>query len=116
MKNKLIKVGVISIGALSLFGCGNDVPTCSAKETQDLVKQIANEEMGNQIGVEAASNFTYSLKGIRTTDENDKTGAFKCAADLYIHAANGGENDIPITYTVEGTDDGKEFYVNVFGL
>lgn len=107
---------VLSLIAL-LGGCSNSVPKCGDSETTDLVKQIANDEMISQLGAESAELFSYSVNAIRTTDENDKTGAFECAAQLEIHASSTGEsNELPITYTVEVTDDGKEFYVDVYGL
>ena len=72
--------------------------------------------MTKQLGEEAAKIFTYGVKTIRTTDTHEKTGAHECAADLSIIGENGKSNSIPITYTVENTDDGKNIYVNVFGL
>ncbi|NAW69445.1 hypothetical protein CAG54_12955 [Vibrio sp. V27_P1S3P104] len=100
-----------------LGGCSPSVPKCGDSETTDLIKQIANDEMINQLGSNAGKMFSYSVNAIRTTDKNDKTGAFECAAQLEIHARNtGNSSEIPITYTVEMTDNGKEFYVNVYGL
>ncbi|WP_201616045.1 hypothetical protein [Psychrobacter urativorans] len=108
---------VITLTAL-ISGCSSSViPKCSAPEVIDTVKEIANEEMGVQLGNETAEVFTYAINSIRTTDENDKTGAFECAAQLEIHAnTNGNSTEIPITYTVEQTDSEEDFYVNVFGL
>lgn len=111
---KLLIVGFSS--AFILAGCGGGVPKCGDSETKKLVSEIADEEMASQIGRAAANKFTYSLEAIRTTDVHDKTGAFECAAELAIHASNGGKNSIPITYTVEKTDDKKQFYVQVYGL
>ncbi len=106
-----------TVMALAITGCSDSVPKCGDAETVDLVKQIADEEMGNQVGKEMAKLFSYSVEGIRTTDTNEKTGAFECAADLSLTASNTGQtNSMPITYTVELTDDGEQFYVNVFGL
>lgn len=98
-----------------LFGSG--VPKCGDSETVTLVKQIADREMGTQLGREAANIFSYKVGAIRTTSTNEQTGSHACSAQLGITASNTGEtNEIPITYTVEATDDGEEFYVNVFGL
>jgi hypothetical protein len=100
-----------------LGGCSPSVPKCGDTETTDLVKEIANDEMVKQVGAEVAKLFSYSVSAIRTTDEDDKTGMFECAAQLEIHASKTGEsNEIPITYTVEVTDSGEEFYVSVYGL
>ena len=102
--------------SLVLASCSQSAPKCGEKEVTDLVTQIAGREMANQIGAEAAKAFSYEVQAIRTTGSNEKTGAQQCAAELKIKASNGGVNELPITYTVERTDDGKQFYVNVFGL
>lgn len=114
MKHSIIPVAVM---AFAIAGCSQSVPKCGDKETTDLVKQIANREMGNQLGAEVAKMFTYTVSAIRTTSTNEQTGAHECAAQLGVTASNTGQtNELPITYTVEMTDNGKEFYVNVFGL
>ncbi|TXD98358.1 hypothetical protein ES754_05415 [Psychrobacter frigidicola] len=108
---------VIPLIALISACSPSTIPKCSAPEVIDTIKEIANEEMAIQLGSETAEKFTYAINSIRTTDENDKTGAFECAAQLEIHAnTNDNSTEIPITYTVEKTDDGQDFYVNVFGL
>ncbi len=114
MKKLIIPV-ILSTAAIA--GCSQSVPKCSDTEATDLVKQIANREMGNQLGAEAAKMFSYTVSAIRTTSTNEQTGAHECAAQLGITASNTGQtNEIPITYTVEMTDNGEEFYVNVYGL
>ena len=106
---------VLMVISAGLFGSG--VPKCGDSETVSLVKQIADREMGNQLGREAANIFSYKVGAIRTTSTNEQTGSYECAAQLGITASTTGEtNEIPITYTVEATDDGEEFYVNVYGL
>ena len=103
--------------ALAVSGCSPTVPKCGDEEVTDLVKQIADEEMNNQLGAELAELFSYEVGAIRTTATNEKTVAYECAAELSITASNTGmTNKAPITYTVEMTDDGEQFYVNVFGL
>ncbi|MBD1584170.1 hypothetical protein [Pseudoalteromonas sp. S16_S37] len=73
--------------------------------------------MIKQLGEDSAKLFTYEVLGIRTTNTHDKTGAHECAADLSIIASTTGKNkEIPITYTVELTDNGEEFYVEASGL
>lgn len=113
-----MKQMVVPLASIALLaGCSNYVPKCGDLETTDLVKQIANEEMTRQVGSESANLFSYSVNSIRTTDEHDVTGAFDCAAQLEVRASNTGDsNELAITYTVEATDDGEEFYVEVYGL
>ena len=106
---------VLMVMSAGLLGSG--VPKCGDSETVSLVKQIADREMGNQLGREAANIFSYKVGAIRTTSTNEQTGSYQCAAQLGItDSTTGVTNDIPITYTVEATDDGEEFYVNVYGL
>jgi len=114
MKKIVLPLMVIS---LSVSGCSQTAPKCSDEETTNLVKEIADREMTNQLGVEAAKLFSYTVGAIRTTATNEQTGAHECAAQLGFTASSTGQTEeIPITYTVEVTDDGEEFYVNVFGL
>lgn len=107
---------VISLIAL-ISGCSSSIPKCSDTEVTDTVKEISREEMISQLGPEVKNIFTYKVLDIRTTDQNENTGAYECAAQLEIHAnTNDNAKEIPITYTVEQTDHGEGFYVNVFGL
>ena len=110
-----MKLSAIAI-VMVLAACYQSVPKCGDTETIVLVKQISDREMVTQLGAEAAKMFSYEVQAIRTTSTNEKTGEHECAAELKIKASNGASNSIPITYTVEKTDDGKQFYVNVFGL
>lgn len=101
----------------AFLGCTQSVPKCSDTETIDLVKQIADREMASQLGAQADKLFFYTVGAIRTTNTNEQTGANDCAAELGVTAKNTGvTNKLPIQYTVEMTDNGKEFYVSVFGL
>ncbi|MDP2789421.1 MAG: DUF2628 domain-containing protein [bacterium] len=92
------------------------VPKCGDSDVTKLVTGIADQKMTKQLGAEAAKTFTYAVEAIRTANTNEKTGALECAADLKINGNNGKSNSMPITYTVENTDDGKDIYVKVFGL
>ncbi len=110
-------VALVFLNFIAVSGCSQSVPKCGDTKTIDLVTQIADREMGKQLGAEAAKIFSYSLGAIRTTNTNEQTGAHECACQLSITASNTGQtNEIPITYTVEKTDKGDEIYVNVFGL
>lgn len=100
--------------ALTLTACGSSVPACSDSATTGLVIEIADRELSKQIGETLAKTVSWQVTAIRTTDENEKTGALSCAAEMHVTGA-GGTTTAPITYTVEATDDG-DFYVNVFGL
>lgn len=110
-------IPTVLLSAIAISGCSKSVPECGDPETIDVVKQISDREMSNQLGATTAKFFSYVVTAIRTKDTSEKTGAHECAAQLGITASSTGQTrEIPITYTVEMTDNGKEFYVNVFGL
>lgn len=116
---EIVKILIIPffLSALAITGCTQSVPKCSADETTSLVKQITKDEMLKQYGTEATEQFSYTLSSIRTTNTNEQTGAHECAAEIDIASSNTGSTiNGAITYTVEMTDDGENFYVNVFGL
>ena len=103
----------IAAGALSLVtACSHNVPACSDQESTELVKQIAKDAIAEEVGRSMADQTLLSVEAIRTTDENEKTGALECAAELIILPQR---NVFPITYTVEATDD-NGFYVTVYGI
>jgi len=111
------KTLLIVLLAALIVGCSSSVPECSDTEVIDLVKEITNDELIEKMGSEAANKVELTVDSIRTTDINDKTGAFDCAAQLGVSSSmNDYSDEFPITYTVEQTDDGDEFYINVFGL
>lgn len=102
---------------IAISGCSKSVPKCGDTETTDLVKDITDREMTRQYGADSASLFSYSVEAVRTTWTDEQTGAYECAAQLVMSANNTGQSEeAPITYTVELTDDGEEFFVNVYGL
>lgn len=111
---KLFSISALAI-ALMLSACSPSVPKCSDTKTTNLVKEIADRGMRNKAGEEIAKAVSYAVEAIRTTDTHEQTGAHECAAELKING-NGRSVSGSITYTVEKTDDGKQFYVKVFGL
>jgi len=113
MKSGLIITAIFVTGALT--GCSQSVPLCGDSETTELVIEISNQKIESVYGKEKASEIDLAVESIRTTDTNEKTGAFSCAANLSMSGPK-GKDTLPITYTVEMTDNGDEFYVNVYGL
>lgn len=105
---------LLALTALMAFA-DESVPACSSDKATNLVVKISNEELARQVGAQVAKNISISVSAIRTTKTNDQTGAYTCAAQLDI-ARPDGNRALPITYTVEKTDEGNQFYVNVFGL
>lgn len=92
----------LTLALVSVGLSGSVVPKCGDPETINLVKKIAERKY---------PFFSPTVSVIRTTSTSKQTGAHECAAQLDTLAGNA-----PITYTVGRTDDGKEVYVNVFGL
>lgn len=60
-------------------------------------------------------SISLKLVDIRTTAMDEKLGKYTCAADLEI-TGSGGSKKLPVQYTSELTDGGKQFYVTVYGL
>ena len=106
---------VFCVAFLGLGACGGGVPGCSSDETKELVIQIADDEMKRQLGQEMGGQISYSVSAIRTRETNTETGSHTCAAELQVKGPR-GSSKIPIEYTVETTDSGEEFYVEVYGL
>ena len=113
---KLFTLSLVAI-SVSLFGCGSGVPACNDSETKNLVVEIAKDELVRGAGQSIADNVDMEVMAVRTQYTDEQTGAHECAAELSMTSkSNDRVNEISITYTVEATDDGDNFYVNVFGL
>ncbi|MEI6895600.1 MAG: DUF2628 domain-containing protein [Colwellia sp.] len=115
-------VGAIGFPLAALFfillasgGFGSNVPECGSSDATNVVISISEDELIRTLGAEVAESISISVNAIRTTATNEQTGEYECAAQLFIRGPE-ATNDIPITYTIEMTNNGEEFYVNVFGL
>lgn len=97
-----------------LSACSTSTPTCSDTETVDLVKEITMDELRSAWG-NAANSLDVSVEAIRTTDRNETVDSYTCAAQLEM-TGPGGTETADISYTVQSTDKGDEFYVEVYGL
>jgi len=109
---KLIVITIITLAGLS--GCTGGTPKCGDSETKDLVIQIAKDELTKQGMSKIIPNIDFEVANIRTTSHNKDVDSYQCAADFKMIGEK--TKTLPITYTVEATDDGKSFYVNVFGF
>lgn len=87
------------------------IPGCSNPKTLDLVKEIARQQ-------QPILGKPKEIKHIRTTDQNSYFSVlvtrYRCAAAL-DYAIPGWSTLLPITYTVELTDD-DNYYVTVYGM
>ncbi|HCH49353.1 MAG TPA: hypothetical protein DEV59_01395 [Proteus sp.] len=115
MKTKIMKVALLGALVLPLVGCDNGTPNCDSSEAKDLVVDITKDELRDQKMGSLIDQIKIKVESVRTREHDAKRDTYSCAADLSFEG-QGGKNSIPITYTIESTDDGKQFYVNVFGL
>lgn len=88
-----------------------------------MVINISKEEIIRQAKVapwivkpEDAENLILEVINVRTANFNKEIGKYECGADLKMTFPNGGTNNLPITFTSELADDGKNYYVSVNGL
>ena len=115
MKTKFLKVALLGALVLPLVGCGGGTPNCDSTEAKNLVIDITKDELRDQKMASVIDQIKIRVESVRTRDHDEKRDTYSCAADLSFEG-KGGKNTIPITYTIESTDDGDQFYVNVFGL
>jgi len=94
------------------------VPSCSDSDSTALVIEISKGELVSQDPSFKSKiddgSLSLVLDAIRTTGTNENTGSHTCAANLKVENKGQG-GSLPITYTIEPTDDGQ-FYINVYGL
>jgi len=112
MKKNLFIVAVIG----TIAGCSSATPDCSSEDATNLVMDITRDEMAIYTSVKQANSFEYSLDAIRTREHNEDVDSYRCAAELSISGLPQGSVSEEIEYTIESTDEGGEFYVEVFGL
>jgi hypothetical protein len=105
----------LTIGVqLLLDNLSSGTPKCSASKTKKLVIQIAKEEFTKQGMSKIIPKLDFAVTNIRTTNHNDSVDSYQCAADFKMIGKK--TSTLPITYTVEVTDNRESFYVSVFGF
>jgi len=113
----LIKGLILSVVSFLIIACSSSTPKCSDSKTKELVidiakRQLSNVELGNVIG-----KLDFKVENIRTIEYQKDIDKYTCKADFIIkNKENKQSKTLPITYTVQKTDDGKRFYVEVYGL
>ncbi len=120
---KLIKLlkckNILLYFVLILFigGCDRKSIRCNDIEAKNQVKEIATQQLSKKIGINKAKLIEYDVEYVRTTQFNNKTTLSMCDAYLYVNK-NKKQIDVlsNIKYTVQMTDDGSNFVVEVFGL
>ncbi len=119
--------------SVTLSACSmKEAPDCASDKTKNLIFKIANEQItkvysDNKIALEnlAAqygakvqgdpSSIKYSVIGTRVIEKNKDTGNYKCTG-TFVAEGKGGKFEMPIDYTSEMVDGGKDFYVGIRGL
>lgn len=98
---------------VGLSGCGG-TPKCSDSETKDLVIEIAKGQLKKAGMGSLIPKLDFEVENIRTTKHHKDVDSYECAADFKMEGDK--VKTLPITYTVQSTDDGDKFYVNVYGF
>lgn len=139
---KLIRMLLIPVAAVAIYGCAPKPPVCDDPQIADLLRQGIPRDGQKSIStnIEAAGNwqrpgadklraeldaFTKSIKvelATITTDGYDADAKrHSCMADLTV--AMEGDDGTPMQikrmpYSIQGTSDGKDFVLNVpqYGL
>ncbi len=119
-----MKFNYLAVAAASLFlnGCGS-VPSCSDETVKELVTQIADEQIGFQLGAQLSGELAnqqieldlkkigWNVESIRTIDTNKKNNLASCAAKVQIMYDGKAYFEHDVEYTAQPTDDGKNVYV-----
>ncbi|SET46606.1 hypothetical protein [Thorsellia anophelis] len=115
MKRNIFTSAILLSGA-SLVGCSDSTPECNSADAKQLVIEIAQEELQRVDLFKEFQGMTFEVESVRTQSHDEKIDLYNCAADLSLTLKD-NTNTIPITYTVQKTEDGDgTFYVEVFGL
>lgn len=114
------------MAATTLSGCNDGTPKCDSTAAKNLVIRIAQKQLDSAMAAMKNSQMSglapanpaaikLSVDNVRTTAHQSSPDVYQCAADLGM---NNGANStsIPVTYSVQQTDDGKQVYVSVSGL
>lgn len=98
----VFRIIVISGIAIGLTACGNSLPSCSSKETQEVIRKIINEKS-------SVFGRFVDLKNIQENAYNKKDGIRTCTAEL-----NTSKTIEDIDYSVYWQDKKKDyFYVEI---
>ncbi|WP_051902935.1 hypothetical protein [Pectobacterium brasiliense] len=109
-----------------LTGCNTGTPECNSDDAKNLVVSIATEQLAKQTAMLKKSQLSglapknieqirFSVNTVRTMQHQKSPEIYECAANLLMTGPE-QSTTLPITYTVQQTDDRKQFLVNVVGL
>ncbi|EDX3113854.1 hypothetical protein B6O77_000873 [Salmonella enterica subsp. enterica serovar Mississippi] len=102
---------ILTLGCMILLsGCNDNIPKCNGTNTIETAVNIIKREY-------AQLNYSkVEINNIRTTGKDKDIGMSQCAADVDLGYTSGASFTKSITYTTQLTDDGKNIYVNIWGL
>jgi hypothetical protein len=105
-------VGMFLIPMFSLLSISS-TPDCNDEQTKALVKQLSLEEFTKQ----GMDNLNLELTNIRVSSYAKEIDKYECAAEMTVfYEVDTKLSTLPIVYTSQMTEDGENFYVEVFGL
>ncbi|WP_457642241.1 hypothetical protein [Persephonella sp.] len=112
-----VKGLILSVVSFSIIACSSSTPKCSEGRTKELVIDIAKQQLSNVGFGDVIDKLDFKVENVRTIEYQKEIDKYSCKADLIIkNKENNQSKNFPITYTVQKTDDGKKFYVEVYGL
>jgi hypothetical protein len=110
---KIISAALGFCSVVFMSGCSEwKTMKCGDAEVLSVANQIIDKKIRNPL----ITGITFNVDGIRTTSTDQKTGTIQCSAELKINLPDGRTIPLPITYTAERTDDGKQVFVTMYGL
>ncbi|CAI1752493.1 hypothetical protein [Serratia quinivorans] len=130
MKLRLVLL-FVSTGLL--VGCGDSTPKCNSEDAKNLVIDIAQKQINKQFDQLRNSQLSSMVPkhtdslilkviNIRTVKHDSSVDVYQCSANLQMTMLDDESklpknNEIPITYNIQKTDDDNgQFYINIFGL
>ncbi len=112
-----VKGLILGAVSFSIIACSSSTPKCSDGRTKELVINIAKQKLSNIGFGDVIDKLDFKVDNVRTIEYQKSIDRYSCQADLIIkNKENHQSKNFPITYTVQKTDDGKKFYVEVYGL
>ncbi|MDX8411886.1 MAG: hypothetical protein R8K46_08495 [Mariprofundaceae bacterium] len=103
------------LAALVISACSQPAPDCADEQVVDTVIRIAWQQIENRDAQKSLDNLSLKLVDVRTTGMDERLGKSVCAANL-VFTAPAGSTKVPIQYTSELANGGKQFFVTVYGL
>lgn len=91
--------------ATILISCNSKQPKCTDKNIIATVKSI--------LAKRSYLSFKMEITDIRTMDNNNELNMCTCAGTLYLSLNKDNTQHLPIKYTAQRTDDGKDLMIEI---